>query len=63
MPDVIVVKKTYPKYRKNRRTRIFKLKHFDDMKQGKDMDMDSDEDSEEMKEQEKKPVKKVLKKK
>lgn len=30
MPDIVLVKKTYPKFRKRQRNRIWKLKHFDD---------------------------------
>ena len=29
LPDVIIVKKTFPKYRKRQKNRIWKLKHFD----------------------------------
>lgn len=30
LPDVVLVKKTYPKFRKRQRNRIWKLKHFED---------------------------------
>ena len=33
LPDVVIVKKTYPKYRKNRKSRLWKLKHFEDQEQ------------------------------
>lgn len=29
LPDVVIVKKTYPKFRKRQKNRIWKLKHFD----------------------------------
>ena len=56
IPEVVVVKKTFPKYRKNRRTRIWKLKHFDDIKGINAVDDEemSDDDGEEAKEGEKK---------
>lgn len=43
LPDVILVKKTFPKLRKRQRNRFWKLKHFED-----DMDMqENDEQSDE----------------
>ena len=32
LPDVVLVKKTFPKYRKRQKNRIWKLKHFEDVK-------------------------------
>ena len=30
LPDIILVKKTFPKYRKKQKNRFWKLKHFED---------------------------------
>ena len=30
LPDIVIVKKTFPKYRKNQKSRYWKLKHFED---------------------------------
>lgn len=30
IPDIVLVKKTFPKYRKRQRNRLWKLKHFED---------------------------------
>ena len=52
MQPIVLVKKTYPRYRKRQRNRMWKLKHFDDLKKD-DIEMGSDEE-EEVKEKEKK---------
>ena len=49
MQSVVLVRKTYPRYRKRQRNRMWKLKHFDDLKKD-DIDM-VDDDEEEVKEQ------------
>jgi hypothetical protein len=71
LPDVIIVKKTFPKYRKRQRNRIWKLKHFEDKveeNRGEVVaaggEVDEDEDMAEAgntKPQEKKKSKKALK--
>lgn len=38
LQEVIVVKKTYPRYRKNQKNRIWKLKHFEDQKMDQNME-------------------------
>ena len=32
MPDIVLVKKTFPKFRKRQKNRYWKLKHFEDDK-------------------------------
>lgn len=65
MPDVILVKKTFPKYRKRQKQRIWKLKHFDkkdedEVAQQADAEMGSDLDDDEQEAQQNK-TKKVSK--
>lgn len=48
LPDLVIVKKTYPKYRKKQRSRYWKLKHFDDLKQGQKKDQDMEQSDEEI---------------
>ena len=61
LPPVVIVKKTYPKYRKNRRARMWKLKHFDDLKDVAKVQNDHDM-SEEEEEESKQAIKKKVKK-
>lgn len=45
LPDVVIVKKTFPKFRRNQKKRFWKLKHFEDQKMEElpeeDQEMDS----------------------
>ena len=36
IPDFVIVKKTYPKFRKRQKNRIWKLKHFEDQQKQRD---------------------------
>lgn len=65
LPDIILVKKTFPKFRKRQRNRIWKLKHFEDQEmenaepeEDEEMPQEGDDDEEQPKQKKKKPVKK-----
>ena len=59
--DIIIVKKTFPKFRKHQRKRYWKLRHFDDANpEQEDADMQEDEEQEQ---QAKEPKKKRNQKK
>lgn len=40
VPDIVLVKKTYPKMRKRQRNRLWKLKHFEDQEAANEQDED-----------------------
>ena len=58
----MLVKKTFPKYRKRQRNRLWKLKHFEDQKMEGVDEMQEEEDDEEEDKKVKKVSKKQLKK-
>ena len=62
LPEIVLVKKTYPKFRKRQRNRFWKLKHFEDNKQeNQEMQEEDPEDEAVKPTQEKKKSKKQLK--
>lgn len=47
LPDIVIVRKSYPKYRKRQRNRIWKLKHFEDQNMQGDDENNNEVDAEE----------------
>jgi nonsense-mediated mRNA decay protein 3 len=66
LPEIVLVKKTFPKFRKRQRNRIWKLKHFEDKKMEvktvveEEEEDDDGEDARNNKPKEKKKTKKQL---
>jgi len=66
LPDIVIVKKTFPKFRKRQKNRIWKLKHFEDDKRepeqdDEEMQQDGDEEEQPNEVKAKKKSKKAMK--